>query len=166
MKEVNGRCRLLLMRHGEAVAGAPDNMRRLSTRGEQEVTLMAGWLGDRVAHSALGPLRIIASPYMRAQQSADAVASVLGGQVETYEGITPDDSPSAVCDWLMAQPDSDSLLLVSHMPLLGELTGILTRGHAGFGVSFATAGVAELSADVWASGCADLISMTDPRQLS
>lgn len=166
MQEINNMSRLLLMRHGEAVAGAPDNQRRLSTQGEQEVTLMARWLADRVASKDSGQLRIIASPYTRAQQSADAVASALGGQVETYEGITPDDSPNAVCDWLMAQPDSDTLLLVSHMPLLGELTGVLTRGHAGFGVSFATAGVAELSADVWASGCADLISMTDPRQLS
>ncbi|NOG30896.1 phosphohistidine phosphatase SixA [Halomonas sp. TBZ9] len=164
MKEVSNK--LLLMRHGEAVAGAPDNLRRLSTRGEQEVTRMARWLADRVASKELGRLRIIASPYTRAQQSAQAVVQALGSEVETYQGITPDDSPNAVCDWLMAQPDSDTLLLVSHMPLLGELTGVLTRGHAGFGVSFATAGVAELSADVWASGCAELISMTDPRQLS
>ena len=164
MKEVSNR--LLLMRHGEAVAGAPDNLRRLSTRGEQEVTLMAGWLADRVASKELGRLRIIASPYTRAQQSARAIARASGGDIETYKGITPDDSPDSVCEWLMTQPDSDNLLLVSHMPLLGGLTGVLTRGRAGFGVSFATAGVAELSADVWASGCADLISMTGPRQLS
>ena len=166
MKDVNKRCRLFLMRHGEAVAGAPDNMRRLSTRGEQEVALMARWLADQVVSAERAPLRIIASPYTRAQQSAQAVAQALKGEVETYSGITPDDSPITVCDWLMDQPDSDTLLLVSHMPLLGELTGVLTRGHAGFGLGFATAGVAELSADIWASGCADLISMTDPGQLN
>lgn len=163
----NRTTRLLLMRHGEAVAGAPDNMRRLSAHGEQEVAQVAGWLAQRVASHAWSPLRIIASPYRRAQQSAQAVAQTLGiDDVETYAGITPDDSPKEVCEWLMTQPESNSLLLVSHMPLLGELTGVLTSGHASLGHRFVTAGVAELSADVWAAGCADLISMTEPRQLS
>jgi len=154
---------LLIMRHGEAAAGAPDHLRRLTAQGEQEVSLMARWLASRMGKGELDALRIIASPYVRAQQTAQTVGQALGCEVETYKGITPDDSPHDVCEWLMTQ--SEPVLLVSHMPLVGELTGVLTEGRAGFGVGFSTAAMAELKSEVWASGCASLTRMTTPAEL-
>lgn len=154
---------LLIMRHGEAVAGSPDHLRRLTVHGEQQASLMAGWLASRVNKGELDMLRIIASPYVRAQQTAQIIGQALGCEVETCRGITPDDSPHDVCEWLMTQ--SEPMLLVSHMPLVGKLTGVLTEGRAGFGGEFSTAAVAELKATVWASGCASLTRMTTPNEL-
>ncbi|MGS2743106.1 phosphohistidine phosphatase SixA [Halomonas sp. LS-001] len=154
---------LLIMRHGEAAAGAPDHLRRLTSRGEQEVGLMAKWLASRVEKGEFGALRVIASPYVRAQQTAQLIGKALGCEVETYKGITPDDAPHDVCEWLMTQ--SEPIILVSHMPLVGELTGVLTEGRAGFGVGFSTAAVAELKAEIWASGCASLTRLTAPGEL-
>jgi len=154
---------LLIMRHGEAAAGAPDHLRRLTSKGEQEVSLMAQWLASRVEKGELGTMRIIASPYVRAQQTAQLLGQALRCKVETCKGITPEGSPHDVCEWLMRQ--SEPILLVSHMPLVGELTGVLTEGRAGFGVGFSTAAGAELKADIWASGCASLTRLTAPGEL-
>ena len=75
--------KLLIMRHGEAAAGAPDHLRRLTSRGEQEVNLMARWLASRMGKGELNALRIIASPYVRDQQTAQTVGQTLGWEVET-----------------------------------------------------------------------------------
>lgn len=155
--------KLLIMRHGEAAAGAPDHLRRLTAHGEKEASLMARWLASRVESGALGALRIIASPYVRAQQTAQIIGQALGCHVDVNEGITPDGSPHDVCEWLMTQ--SETILLVSHMPLVGELTGVLTEGRTNVGVRFCTAAVAELKAEVWASGCSSLTRMTTPSEL-
>ncbi|WP_075879104.1 phosphohistidine phosphatase SixA [Vreelandella massiliensis] len=154
---------LFIMRHGEAAPGVPDSSRRLTAQGEQEAITMASWMARRQSRGQLEALRVIASPYTRAQQTANAVAQALGTRVATHPGITPEDAPQAVCDWLVAQ--EGDLLLVSHMPLVGALTGLLVEGRADRGFGFPTAAIAELEADVWAAGCARLTRFTEPRQL-
>lgn len=154
--------RLLIMRHGEAGPGHPDVERELTGHGQQEVRRMAAWLADR---DALAGLRLLASPYRRARQSAAALAEALEAEVETLPLITPDDPPQAVADWLLEQSPGRPLLLVSHMPLVGALTGLLVEGRADRGFAFPTAGVAELEAEVWAAGCARLARFMTPADL-
>lgn len=159
--------RLLVMRHGEAAPGTPDAERELTPLGRQQVRRVAQWLSRR---DDLSGLRLLASPYRRAQQTAALVAEALGGaeigiEVETLGCITPDDSPYAVADWLLAQPQGRPLLLVSHMPLVGGLAGVLVEGRTGGGLSFPTAAVAELEAAVWAAGCARLARFVTPGEL-
>jgi len=123
---------------------------------------MADWLAAR---DDLAGLRLVASPYRRARQTATAVAQALGVEAETLPLITPDDSPQAVVDWLLDHSAGGPLVLVSHMPLVGALTGLLVEGRADRGFAFPTAGVAELEAEVWAAGCARLAGFVTPADL-
>ncbi|ALM54538.1 phosphohistidine phosphatase [Halomonas huangheensis] len=154
---------LLIMRHGEALSGFPDEQRVLSERGREEATAMGRWLAERPDSVKL---RVIASPYTRAQQTAALVAEQFATtpDIDTLEIITPDDDPEAVVEWLLTQADDTPILLVSHMPLVAVLTGLLVEGRSDTGVGFATAAVAELTGDVWASGCLSLRSLTTPAQ--
>ncbi|MDY7115696.1 phosphohistidine phosphatase SixA [Halomonas sp. SSL-5] len=145
--------RLLIMRHGEAGPGRPDAGRELTDRGQQEARRMAAWLATR---DELAGLRLLASPYRRARQTAAIVGEALEVEPEVLSIITPDDSPRAVADWLLEHSAGGPLLLVSHMPLVGALAGLLVEGRADRGLGFPTAGVAELEAEVWAAGCARL----------
>ncbi|MDR5904811.1 phosphohistidine phosphatase SixA [Franzmannia qiaohouensis] len=156
--------RLWIMRHGEAAQGSPDAARRLTSRGEADVQRMAAWLADELSDAECQALRIVASPFIRAQQSAALVAETLGGELDTLDCITPDDAPMAVIDWLQANA-GQPLLLVSHMPLVGELTACLSEGPRARGLGFATAAVASLEAEVWAAGCATLRGLTAPGEL-
>ena len=147
------------MRHGEAGHGVPDAERELTARGRREAERMAAWLADR---EDLAGLRLLASPYRRARQTAAIVGQALGLEAEALSLITPDDPPRAVADWLLEQPQGRPLLLVSHMPLVGALTGLLVEGRVDRGLGFPTAAVAELEADVWAAGCARLVEFVSP----
>ncbi len=127
---------------------------------------MGRWLASR-DDIDWGRLKVLASPYVRAQQTAALVLEALPDEVslDTLDIITPDDSPEAVVDWLTLESDEGPLLLVSHMPLVAALTGLLAEGRAGAGVGFVTAAIAELEADVRAAGCARLVGMTTPSSL-
>ncbi|ATJ81838.1 phosphohistidine phosphatase SixA [Halomonas beimenensis] len=156
---------LLIMRHGEAGPGSPDPARELTARGRDEAARMGVWLAGR-DDLALDRLRLVASPYQRAQQTAAAMGEALGLAVETLPLITPDDPPGAVVDWMLAQDDDRPLLLVSHMPLVGALAGLLVEGRADRGPGFPTAAVAELDAEVRAAGCARLARFTAPSDIA
>lgn len=156
--------RLLIMRHGQAGPGRPDEARELTERGDREAARMARWLAAR-QDLDLRRLRLLASPYRRAQQTATHVAGALGVEVETQALITPDDSPQAAVDWLLEQPEGQPLMLVSHMPLVAALTGLLVEGRGDRGPGFPTAAVAELESEVWAAGCARLLGLTAPAAL-
>ncbi|MFQ3787725.1 phosphohistidine phosphatase SixA [Halomonas sp. A29] len=153
--------RLFIMRHGEAGPGQPDSERVLTARGHAEAERMANWLGQQ----PLEGVRLYASPFRRACQTASAVAKALGVEHEVLPIVTPDDSPLAVCDWLLANAGEAPIVLVSHMPLVGELTALLVEGRADRGVAFPTAAVAELDSEVWAAGCARLLRFTAPHDI-
>ena len=155
---------LLIMRHGEAAPGFPDNQRLLTSRGEREAAAMARWLAARMEEGE-ARTSLYASPYARAQQTAELIAKTLGCPLETLEFITPEDDPAAVAEWLLTQPEDAPIMLVSHMPLVGNLTGLLVEGRPEQGIGFATAAIAELEADIWAAGCARLKRFTQPSQL-
>lgn len=156
---------VLIMRHGEAEPGYPDSARRLTLGGKHEAETMARWLAGRVAAGELPLPRLYSSPLVRAQQTAQALCDALGTPLETLDFITPDDSPSAVSDWLLEQPEGAPIMLVSHMPLVGDLAGLLVEGAPAQGLGFPTAAIAELEAEVWAADCAQLKRFTQPRQL-
>lgn len=155
---------LLIMRHGEAVPGHPDSQRELTAQGRQEAARMALWLLSRLDEAQRETLRIAASPYTRAQQTAAIVAERLGARVETLALITPDDPIDPVIDWLQANADQTPWLLVSHMPLVGALTARLVDGDPRSSLPMPTAGIAALEADVWAAGCAQLKAFSHPAE--
>src|SRR5512145_1599083 len=112
---------LLLWRHAEAEDGEDDMKRRLTERGQKQARTMAAWLH---AHQPKD-LRIIASPAIRTQQTAEALKLPF----ETQRKIGPEACVSeliAASGWPLA---TGSVLLIGHQPSLGRLAALLLAGH-------------------------------------
>ena len=148
---------LWLLRHGEAEARArSDAERPLTERGRKEVRRNAERLRGR-------PLQfILASPYLRAQQTAEIVREVLGLALPltTVDWATPDDSPREAANRLDSYPGH--CLLVSHNPLLGQLAGFLQHGHLQEPLLLHTASLVELDGAVAIPGLMQLAGLYHP----
>ena len=142
--------KLLIMRHGEAGWHAQDEQRELTDAGRQQVARVAAQL----AEGNCRPEIIWCSPLVRARQTAAIVAERLNCPIEEKLFITPDDDPARCLDALLVNTASP-LLLVSHMPLVGVLTSLLTEGHRRSSV-FITAQAVLLDMSAVGPGCADL----------
>ena len=140
--------KLIIMRHGQASWSAPsDALRPLTDHGRLEVRCTIEQMTE------MGVDRIVASPYLRARQTAGIAGEVLGLSVEILKGITPDDSPAAA---LAQLPDSGQVLVVSHMPMVGYLTSLLCDGSIFDGPGFATGSAAVLEMELPGPGMATL----------
>ena len=149
---------LWLLRHGQAgVHAASDAQRELTDFGRQEVLQSA-------AHLAGQPLvAIIASPYVRAQQTAQLVRQQLGFQraIITAPWLTPSGDAREVIRQLDAYEGQD-VLLVSHQPLIGELGGWLVHGHRQQPLPMHTASLAQLQGELVAAGSLQLLALLHP----
>lgn len=151
--------RLWLLRHGQAEAQArSDAERALTAHGREEVRQVAVQLQGR----RLGA--ILASPYVRAQQSAALVREALGftDGIHTVPWLTPDSDPREVLKQLDRYAQ-DELLLVTHQPLVGALAGLLIHGHRQQPLAMHTASLAELDGDLLAAGAMDLLAVVHPQ---
>ena len=108
---------LLLWRHAEAEDGEDDMKRRLTQRGEKQARVMAKWIR---AHQPRD-MRIIVSPAVRTQQTAEALKLPF----ETHRKIGPEACVSelvAASGWPAA---SGAVLVVGHQPTLGRVASLL-----------------------------------------
>ena len=110
------------MRHGDAEPSAvSDEVRPLSARGRSEVQEVGRTLVAR-----LGIDRIVASPLLRAQETASLITSFYSHEIhiDTCAGL----SPNGITDQVLAEFDEvvGSVLLVTHMPLVAELVRALS----------------------------------------
>jgi phosphohistidine phosphatase len=111
---------LLLWRHAEAEDGTDDLKRRLTQRGEKQARAMAKWIREHQPKD----LRIIVSPAVRTQQTAEALKLPF----ETLRKIGPEACVSeliAASGWPAA---SDSVLIIGHQPSLGRMASLLLAG--------------------------------------
>jgi len=145
-----------VLRHGEAEGHArTDAERNLTEHGRAEVLRSA-------AHLIGQPIKaIIASPYVRAQQTAQLVREVLGfePEIRTVAWLTPESSPLQVLDHL---DTDDTVLLVSHQPLVGSLISFMQHGHLRQPQAMSTASLAELEGDFPLAGLMSLNSVKNP----
>lgn len=112
---------LLLWRHAEAEDGDDDLKRRLTERGEKQARSMAAWIHQHPPKD----LRIIVSPAIRTQQTAEALKLPF----ETLRKLGPETCVSeliAASGWPQA---SGSVLIVGHQPSLGRMASLLLAGH-------------------------------------
>ncbi|VVN37452.1 Phosphohistidine phosphatase SixA [Pseudomonas fluorescens] len=149
--------KLWVLRHGEAepYGSRPDSERALTAHGREETLRSAAELiGQPIT-------AIYASPYLRAQQTAELVREALGFQpdIRTVEWLTPDNRPQAVAEQLVSV---DYALLVSHNPLVGNLLGYLQHGHVQQPEAVKTAGLAELEGDLPLAGAMKLNGIKHP----
>ncbi|MFU2329659.1 phosphohistidine phosphatase SixA [Pseudomonas sp. NFX98] len=150
--------KIWVLRHGEAVphgSRSSDSERELTDHGREEVLRSAAFLIGQ-------PLTAIyASPYLRAQQTAQLVHEALGfkPEIRTVEWLTPDTEPDKVAEQMVAVSD---VLLVSHNPLVGNLLSYLQHGAGHPPERVSTAGLAELKGDELLVGSMKLDSIKHP----
>jgi phosphohistidine phosphatase len=113
---------LLLWRHAEAEEASTDDLnRRLTERGERQARSMAQWIRNHQPKD----LRIVVSPAVRCQQTAQALKLPF----ETVRKLGPDACVSelmAATGWPAAQ---GAVLVVGHQPTLGRMAALLLAGH-------------------------------------
>ncbi|MEN5239559.1 MULTISPECIES: phosphohistidine phosphatase SixA [Pseudomonas] len=150
--------KLWVLRHGEAQPRAnTDAERPLTAHGREQVLRSA-------AHLLGQPLQaIIASPYVRAQQTAALVHDALGfaEPVRTVPWLTPESSVQQVIGEL-ERLGLEHVLLVSHQPLVGSLVGMLEHGHAQQPAPLSTASLAMLDGDWPLAGLMTLRALHHP----
>lgn len=150
--------KLWVLRHGEAEPHGSkphDSERVLTDHGREEVLRSAAELIGK-------PLTAIyASPYLRAQETAEIVRSALGfaPEIRVVEWLTPDTDPDKVAEQLVSVSDA---LLVSHNPLVGKLLSYLQHGAGYPPEKVDTAGLAELENKELLIGAMKLNSLKHP----
>ena len=122
--------KIFIMRHGEAVHyAASDAERELTERGRSQSTAVAiACEKQAVNHFDL----VLVSPYIRAQQTWQTISEQFDAdKVQTYDEITPYGDSEQASSYVsaLAQVDKlETILLVSHLPLVGYLTAEFVDG--------------------------------------
>lgn len=151
---------LWILRHGEAErATRLDSERELTELGSRD----AGVAGEFLAglKRAVAP-RFLASPYRRAQQTAQcALRAFPGARLQTVDWLVPDADPLLALQALGALP-FDEVVLVSHQPLVSAFGGLLVAGDFRAGPPMGTASLAEFELSTIGRGCATLLSLRHP----
>nr|WP_232108678.1 phosphohistidine phosphatase SixA [Pseudomonas juntendi] len=147
-----------VLRHGEAELRAnSDAERRLTAHGREQVVRSA-------AHLLGQPLQaIIASPYVRAQQTAALVHETLGfaEPLRTVPWLTPEADVQQVIGEI-ERLGLQHVLLVSHQPLVGNLVGLLQHGHLQQPAAMSTASLAQLEGEWPLAGLMTLKALNAP----
>ncbi|BET97511.1 phosphohistidine phosphatase SixA [Xenorhabdus taiwanensis] len=155
---------VFIMRHGDAVLNAiSDAARELTSLGYQESQKMAYWLSQQSPDID----RVLVSPYIRAEQTLKAVREnlVLPDNQEILAELTPSGDVMLVASYLhvLSAQGHKSVLVVSHLPLVGYLVSELCPGQTP--PMFATSSIACVELDHQTEkGC--LLWQTSPAQLA
>ncbi len=115
---------LILWRHAEAHLlreGQTDLERALTPKGERQAQRMAEWLNQRIAQST----RVLASPALRAQQTAQA----LKRPFKTVATIAPQGSVDELLRAARWPESSEPVLVIGHQPTLGFACARLVSGN-------------------------------------
>lgn len=140
---------IFILRHGQAEAQiTSDEARQLTAKGRADCA--------RVLAARAEDLSVItqiwASPLVRAQQTAEIAAGYFPAlRVQTTALLIPEASPRALLDWLQSTAATESILLVSHQPLVGKLLDTLCGKADGYH-PMGTSSLAAVDTELVASG--------------
>lgn len=143
---------VILFRHGIAHDRAdpncpPEAERELTEEGRKKTRKSAKGL----QHMGVAPSRILTSPYLRAKQTADVVAEVLGvpaAMITTTEALLPEAAPFAIFHSLYAFHASDTeILCVGHSPNLDRVLALALTGNRAPVTSLKKSGAARLEVE-------------------
>jgi phosphohistidine phosphatase len=99
--------RLLIVRHAEASAGSPDELRPLTPEGREQ----ARQLGAALRAVGFAPSAILCSPLLRARETATALAL---GEPLVDERLAPGASAADIRD--AAAGHGETVVVVGHQP--------------------------------------------------
>jgi phosphohistidine phosphatase len=124
--------RLYLVRHAHSDPGDPDSLRPLSARGREQARELGEVLG------AVELDAVLASPLLRARETAAAIAKVAGVELRVDDRLAPwataEDVLSAV------EGAGATVVVVGHQPNCSEIAQTLGAGDR----EFAPAAFAEI----------------------
>jgi phosphohistidine phosphatase len=146
--------KIILMRHGEAESSArSDAGRNLTAHGESQVQVCANQAYADQKDSLMMVEHIVASPFLRAQQTAVLAQSLFSPMIpiETWSEITPSGKNEAVLDKL-DRSKAAALLLVTHQPFVSSFIFYLTGSEIRMG----TASIASIQMNAMMVGCGEV----------
>ncbi len=117
---------LYLLRHGTAHNSRPgisDAGRELTPEGARDVERVA----QRARAAGAAPELVVSSTYLRAAQSAEIAARVLGyrGAIGRTAALQPEASPFDAWDDIRARDPRGPVLIAAHEPLVSALAALL-----------------------------------------
>jgi phosphohistidine phosphatase len=126
---------LYFLRHGDALSQAADDASRpLSPLGRLQATIA----GRTLARLKIVPGLVLASPLLRARQTAELVMKELHlTALETTEYLTPTTDPRQLVAELNARAQA-SVLLVGHLPSLQTAASLIVSGTRDAGLRVMT----------------------------
>lgn len=111
--------RVLIVRHAEAAPGTPDELRALTPAGREQARI----LGETLRESGFTADAVVTSPFLRARETADALALTRPAVDERLApGATPDDLRQA------AAGRGETVVLVGHQPDCSQAVAAFTGG--------------------------------------
>jgi phosphohistidine phosphatase len=116
--------RLFVVRHAEAASGDPDELRPLTEAGRA----VARALGERLADRGLDA--VLASPLLRARETADAIARPSGLIAEPDERLAPGADADTVREAIAGR--GETVVTVGHQPDCSEIVLVLTGERVSF----------------------------------
>jgi phosphohistidine phosphatase len=117
--------RLFVVRHAEAAPGDPDELRPLTETGRA----VARALGERLADRDLDA--VLASPLLRARETAEAIARPSGLTAEPDERLAPGADADTVREAVAGH--GETVVTVGHQPDCSEIVLALTGERVPFG---------------------------------
>lgn len=120
-----------ILRHGSAedvLAGGSDVDRRLTPAGREQLRHVL----ERAHQAKIAPSLVLASPYIRAIETAEIAAEVLGyrGSIVRTDALAPSASPQQVWEEVRSRRNETQILLAGHEPLLGQVAAYLLHTPA------------------------------------
>lgn len=117
---------IYLVRHAEAIEraeGIEEETRWLTKKGRKAMQKAA----SRLRKKRVRPDLIITSPLTRAVQTAELLMADLGGRAELMADsrLGPGGTAEHVVALLSSRTTCDSIMLVGHEPLLGQIAALL-----------------------------------------
>ncbi len=156
---------LFIMRHAQASMNADSDFDRVITaHGKQEIVDMAKWLNN----TGIKISKLLVSPFVRTQQTANTLTAYLKDPISiiTTDLLTPSGNAQNTHDYIDAfysGHNDESLLIISHMPLVSYLVSELTVEQQS--PIFPTAGIAQIQYDIQAMR-GTLKTMVSPKDLA
>ena len=143
--------KILLMRHAESAPGFPDELRVLTDYGVASLASRP----DDLASLLESVTDIFVSPYQRTQQTINSFLQDC--EYQTVDWLMPDQDPEWVLSHLLDMADDSVILLVTHMPMVGEIASLLVEGGNSLGYRFIPAQIMAIEADLPVAGLGRLL---------
>ena len=163
---------LFILRHGIAVERDPvsfpdDSRRPLTLKGEDRVRAIC----EAMKALELSFDHLLSSPYRRASQTAEIVATELSLKkaLEFRDELTPEGDPKALLKYLGKwEPTPENVMLVGHEPYLSSFISQLISGEAAAAIDLKKGGLAklEIEAQLRFGQCAKLAWLLTPKQMA